>query len=172
MFNIVNIFLGDSTLAWKIPWTEEPGRLQSMGSLRVGHDWATSLSFFTFMHWRREWQPTPVFLPGESQGWGTWWAAVYGVAQSRTRLKWLSSMCQTLGPQWKDKVSMQIVHSSCCPASAPNPHIEAKLCLLCWSFPYFFNFFNLICLMTQTPGCRWLAHKWFDHSQILIWKWN
>ena len=56
------------TLAWKIPWTEEPGGLQSMGSLRVGHDWATSLSLFTFMHWRRKWQPTPVFLPGESQG--------------------------------------------------------------------------------------------------------
>ena len=58
-----------STLAWKIPWTEEPGRLQSMGSLRVGHDSVTSLSLFTFMHWRRKWQPTPVSLPGESQGW-------------------------------------------------------------------------------------------------------
>ena len=57
-----------STLAWKIPWMEEPGRLQSMGSLRVGHHWATSLSLFTFMHWGRKWQPTPVFLPGESQG--------------------------------------------------------------------------------------------------------
>ena len=42
-------------LAWKIPWTEEPGRLQSMGLRRVGHDWATSLSLFTFMHWRRKW---------------------------------------------------------------------------------------------------------------------
>ena len=60
-----------STLAWKIPWTKEPGGLQSMGSLRVGHDWATSLSLFTFLHWRRKWQPTPVFLPGESQGWGS-----------------------------------------------------------------------------------------------------
>ena len=60
-----------STLAWKIPWTEEPGGLQFMGSLRVRHDWATSLSVFTFMHWRRKWQPTPVFLPGESQGWGS-----------------------------------------------------------------------------------------------------
>ena len=60
-----------STLAWKIPWMEEPGRLQSMGSLGVGHDWATSLSLFTFMHWRRKWQPTPVFLPGESQGRGS-----------------------------------------------------------------------------------------------------
>ena len=57
-----------STLAWKIPWMEEPGRLKSMGSLRVGHNWATSLSLFIFMHWRRKWQPTPVFLPGESQG--------------------------------------------------------------------------------------------------------
>ena len=57
------------TLAWKIPWMEEPGRLQSMGSLRVGHDSVTLLSLFTFMHWRRKWQPTPVFLPGESQGW-------------------------------------------------------------------------------------------------------
>ena len=128
-----------SALAWKIPWTEEPGGLQSMGSRRVGHDWATSLSLFTFMHWRRKWQPTPVFLPGESHGqrslmgcspWGreesdttgrlhfhfslsctgkgngnplqcsclenprdggAWWAAIYGVTQSRTWLKQLSS---------------------------------------------------------------------------------
>ena len=43
-----------STPAWKIPWTEEPGRLQCMGSLGVGHDWATSLSLFTFMHWKRK----------------------------------------------------------------------------------------------------------------------
>ena len=121
-----------STLAWKIPWTEEPDRLQSMRSLRLGQDSATSLSLFIFMHWRRKWQSTPVFLPGESQGWGSlvgcspwgreesdaterlpfhfslscigegngnplqcsclenprdggaWWAAVYGVTQSRT----------------------------------------------------------------------------------------
>ena len=56
---------------WKIPWTEEPGRLQSMELLRVRHNWATSLSLFIFMHWRRKWQPTPVFLPGESQGRGS-----------------------------------------------------------------------------------------------------
>ena len=60
-----------STLAWKIPWTEEPGRLQSIGLRRIRHDWATSLSIFTLMHWRRKWQPTPMFLPGESQGWGS-----------------------------------------------------------------------------------------------------
>ena len=57
-----------STVAWKIPWTEEPGGLRSVGSLRVGHDWETSLSLSTFMHWRRKWQPTPVFLPGEFHG--------------------------------------------------------------------------------------------------------
>ena len=60
-----------STLTWKILWTEEPGGLQSRGSQRVGHHWATSLSLFAFMHWRRKWQPTPVFLPGESQGRGS-----------------------------------------------------------------------------------------------------
>ena len=80
-----------STLAWKIPWTEEPGRLQSMGPLRVGHDCVTSISLFIFMHWRRKWQPTPVFLPGESQRWEVWLAAVYGVTQSQTWLKRLSS---------------------------------------------------------------------------------
>ena len=57
-----------STLASKIPWMEEPGGLQSMGSPRVGHNWATLLSPFTSMHWRRKWQPTPAFLPGESHG--------------------------------------------------------------------------------------------------------
>jgi len=79
-----------STLAWKIPWMEEPGRLQSMGSQRVGHNCATSFSFFTFMHWRRKWKPTPVFngnplqcscLENPRDG-GAWWATVYGVAQS------------------------------------------------------------------------------------------
>ena len=60
-----------STLDWRILWMEEPYRLQSIGLLGVGNDWATSFSLFTFMHWRRQWQPTPVLLPGESQGWGS-----------------------------------------------------------------------------------------------------
>ena len=58
-----------STLAWEIPYMQGHGGLQFMGSRRVRHDRATSLSLFTYMHWRRKWQPTPVFLPGESQGW-------------------------------------------------------------------------------------------------------
>ena len=133
-----------STFAWKIPWMEEPGGLQSMKLLRVGHDWATSISLFTFTNWRRKWQPTPVLLPGKSHGrrglvgcspwghWGldtteqlqfhfllscigegngnplqcsclenpgdggAWWATVYGVAQSRTWLKRLSSSSSIL----------------------------------------------------------------------------
>ena len=73
-----------STLAQKISWTEEPGRLQSMGSLRVGHDCVSSLSLFIFMPWRRKWQPTPVFLPGESQGWGSLGFSVCGVTELDT----------------------------------------------------------------------------------------
>ena len=64
-----------STLAWKIPWTEEPGR----------HDWAASLSLFTFMHWRRKWQPTPMFLPGESQGqWSLVGCRLWSLTESDT----------------------------------------------------------------------------------------
>ena len=83
-----------STLAWKIPWTEEPGRLQSMGLLRVGYDWATSLSVFTFMHWRRnplQLRTLQCSCLGNPRDGEAWWAAIYGVAQSRTRLKRLSS---------------------------------------------------------------------------------
>ena len=82
-------FFGTSTLAWKIPWTEEPGELQSMGSLRVGHDWATSLSLFCV----GEGNDNPLqrsCLENPRDG-GAWWAAIYGVTQRRTRLKWLSS---------------------------------------------------------------------------------
>ena len=74
-----------STLAWQIPWVEEPGRLQSMESLGIEHDWATSLSLFTFLHRRRKWQPTPVFLPGESQGrWSLVGCLFWGGTESDT----------------------------------------------------------------------------------------
>ena len=111
-----------STLARKISWTEGPRRLPSMGLPRVGHDWTTLLSLFTFMHWRRKWQPTPVFLSGESQGQRSLGAALCGVAQGRTRLKQLSSssssvcllvaqLCPTLATPWtvahRDPLSME-----------------------------------------------------------------
>ena len=78
-----------STLAWKIPWMEEPGRLQSMGSLRVRHDWATSLSLSCIG--KRNGNPLQCSCLENPRDGGAWWAAIYGVAQSRTRLKWLSS---------------------------------------------------------------------------------
>ena len=80
-----------STLAWKIPWTEEPGRLQSMGSRRVGHDWATSLSLFISCFGEGNGNPLQYSYLENPRDRGAWWAAVNGVAQSRTRLKRLSS---------------------------------------------------------------------------------
>ena len=80
-----------SILSWRIPWTKEPGGLQSMGSLGVGHDWTTSLSLFTFMHWKGNGNPLQCSCLENPRDRGAWWAAVYGVTHSRTRLKWLSS---------------------------------------------------------------------------------
>ena len=77
----------NSGLAWKIPWMEEPGRLQSMGSLRVGHNWATSLSCIG----EGNGNPLQCSCLENPRDRGAWWAAIYGVAQIRTRLKWLSS---------------------------------------------------------------------------------
>ena len=78
-----------SSLAWKIPWTEGPGRLQSMGSLRVGNDWATSLSLSCIG--KGNGNPLQCSCLENPRDGGAWWAAIYGVAQSRTRLKQLSS---------------------------------------------------------------------------------
>ena len=80
-----------STLAWRIPWTEEPGRLQSMGSLRVRHDWASSLSLFTSCIGEGNGNPLQCSCLENPRDGGAWWAAVYGVAQNRTRLERLSS---------------------------------------------------------------------------------
>ena len=80
-----------STLAWKIPWMEEPGRLQSMGSLRVQHDWATSLSLSLSCVGEGNGNPLQCSCLENTRDGRAWWAATYGVTQSRTRLKWLSN---------------------------------------------------------------------------------
>ena len=80
-----------STLAWKIPWTEEPGGLQSMGSLRVRHDWATPFHFSLSCIREGNGNPLQCSCLENPRDGASWWAAVHGVAQSRTRLKWLSS---------------------------------------------------------------------------------
>ena len=103
-----------STLAWKIPWTEEPGRLQSMGLRRVGHDCATSLSLFTFMHWRRKWQPTPVFLPGESQRWGSLVGCQMSMGSHR------------VGHDWSNLVVVVVVEPSLSNRLLPYPHMVKK----------------------------------------------
>ena len=79
-----------STLAWKIPWMEEPGRLQSMGSLRVRHNWVTSLSLSLSCIGKGNGNPLQCSCLENPRDGGAWWAAVCGVAQSRTRLKQLS----------------------------------------------------------------------------------
>ena len=76
-----------NTLAWEIPWMEEPGGLQSMWSLRVGHDWATSLSCIG----EGNGNPLQCSCLENPRDWGAWWATICGVAQSQTRLKRLSS---------------------------------------------------------------------------------
>ena len=97
-----------SILAWKIPWTEGPGGLKSTGSLGVGHDLATSLYFFTFMHWRRKWQPTPVFLPGESQGPG---CRLWGRTESdMTEAKRLSSSSSRFLSPWDSSSSFLMIN--------------------------------------------------------------
>ena len=96
---LVHFISFSSTLAWKIPWTEGTGGLQSMGSLGVGHDWMISLSLFTFCIGEGNGNPLQCSCPENPRDGGAWWAAVYGVAQSQTRLKWLSSSsssCVTL----------------------------------------------------------------------------
>ena len=91
-----------STLAWKIPWMEEPGGLQSMGSLRVGHNWATSLSLFTFLHWKGNGNLLQCSCLENPRDGGAWWAAVYGIAQSRAWLKWLSSSSSNKHPKFRN----------------------------------------------------------------------
>ena len=102
---------------------EEPCRPQSMGSLRVRYDWVTSLSLFTFMHWRRKWQPTPVFLPGESQGWRSLVGFVYGVAQSWTRLKSLSGSSSSFSRHGKMQESGFLISFLSHPSQLSGPSI-------------------------------------------------
>ena len=114
-----------STLAWKIPWMEEPGGLQSMGSLRVGHDWATSLSLFTFRIGEGNGNPLQCSCLENPRDRGAWWAAVHGVTPSRTWLKRLSSSSSSsniiipvLGIQCYDLIFLYILGNGDCSESS------------------------------------------------------
>ena len=121
-----------STLAWKIPWMEEPGRLQSMGLLRVGHDWVTSLSLLRFGEGNGN--PLQCSCLENPRDGGAWWAAVYGIAQSRTQLKRLSSssshsvVSDSLWPHGLQHARLQ------CPS--PSPRVRSYSCPLSrWCHP-------------------------------------
>ena len=88
--NCTHLTCHSSTLAWKIPWMEEHIRLQSMGSLRVRHDWVTSLSFSLSCIGEGNGKPLQYSCLENPRDGGACWAAIHGVAQSQTRLKWLS----------------------------------------------------------------------------------
>ena len=111
-----------STLVWKIPWMEGPGGLQSMGSLGVGHDWATSLFFSLSCIGEGNGNPLQCSCLENPRDGVAWWAAVYGVTQSRTRLKRLSSSSsdsniKIVSLHWKTvwqfliKLSVHLLHN-------------------------------------------------------------
>ena len=122
----------------------EPGRLQSMGSLRVGHDWVTSLSLLTFLHWRRKWQPTPVFLPGESQG------------QEPGGLPSMGS--HRVGHDWRDLAAAERL-AYCQLSRASFTHIEAK----------FLDFMPLE-WPKRIKDLRLLEKKWEPVNQFWPWE--
>ena len=153
-----------STSAWKIPWTEEPGGLQFMGSLRVGQDWATSLSLFTFMHWRGKWQPAPVFLPGESQGWGS-------LVGCRLRGHTESDTTQVTGKELA------------CNAGDPDSITGSERCPgKEIGYPFQYSWASLVAQMVKNPPAMWETWVWSwgwedpladciaTHSNILDWK--
>ena len=100
------------SLAWKIPWTEEPGRLQSMGSLRVGHTEQLPFHFSLSCIGEGNGNPLQYSCLENPRNRGAWWAAVYGVAQSRTLLKQLSSSNSLLKPSVFPKKSPGISRST------------------------------------------------------------
>ena len=80
-----------STLAWKIPWTEEPGRLQSMGSLSMGMTERLLFHFSLSCIGEGNGNPLQYSCLENPMDRGAWWTAIYGVPQSQTQLKWVSS---------------------------------------------------------------------------------
>ena len=125
-----------STLAWKIPWTEDPGRLQSMGSLRVGHDWSdlAAAAWSNYKLRRNTGTAKPVAVDVEA-----WWAAVYGVAQSWTRLKWLSSSSNMYTFKWKPNNAKKCIIKNSNLLPYPSPHIPVPTSIFPWLYTSIFQ---------------------------------
>ena len=163
-----------STLAWKIPWMEEPGRLQSMGSLRVRHNWATSLSLFTFMHWRRKCNPLQCSCLENPRDGGAWWAAIYG--SHRVGHDWSNLAAATAAIK---AIVFPVVMYGCenwTIKKAEHRRIDAFE-LWCWKrllrVPWTARGSNQSILKEICPGCSLgglmlkLKLQYFDH---LIWR--
>ena len=144
-----------SILAWRVPWMEDPGRLQSMGSLRVRHDWAASLSLFTFMHWRRKWQPTPISLPEDSA-----WTEEPGGLQSWGRKELDTTERLTQGGKhslpypvtssWQSTLDAQFPDNPLLFVETPEGCVFIPFRILLASSP--------LCLPVDI--CQWLGAKW------------
>ena len=135
-----------STLAWKIPWTKEPGRLQSMGSLGVGHDWVTSLSLSCIGEGNGN--PLQCSCLENPRDREAWWAAVSGVAQSRTQLKRLSSSSIWVGPGQEHSILFAVLVRSSCQSGTAELFSAAP---------------SWIC------GCQWKTSRVFNGSSGLEW---
>ena len=96
-----------------------------MRSLRIGHAWTTSLSLFTFLHWRRKWQPTPVFLPGESQGGGSLVGChLWGRTESdKTEVTLAAAALLLIVTRMLPKIRLLLQGD---PGDLPNPGIEPR----------------------------------------------
>ena len=150
-----------STLAWKLPWTEEPDRLQSTGSRKVGHDWATSLSLSCTGEGNGN--PLQCSCLENPRDWGAWWAAVYGVAQSPTRLERLHSAANTCSKGWLTSLDL-------CDMKSPLTQKSHTLAL------FFFFFFRMyracvcvwggvgVCACVRTPALSVTSNSLWPHG--------
>ena len=144
-----------STLAWKVPWMEEPGSLQSMGSWRVGHDWVTSLSLLCIGEGNGN--PLQGSCLENPRDRGAWWAAVYGVAQSQTQLRRLSSSSSSSRQSFPRAITTKhhrlgglIILSS--------PHQQLEVKVLAGPLPLQVGF--------QLPGAPGILGSWHGNSSL------
>ena len=141
-----------SALAWKIPWTEEPGGPQSMGSLGVGHDWATSLSISLSCIGEGNGNPLQCSCLENPRDGGTWWAAIYGVAQSQTWLKWLSSSTTWAFHDPRVQFSCSVMSDSLQPHDLPR------------SLVYSWMFFSSNIIYLALCKLPWALHTVMSHG--------
>ena len=156
-----------STLAWKLPWTEEPGRLQSMGSRWVGCDWATSLSLSCIGEGNGN--PLQCSCLENPRDGGAWWAAIYGVAQSWTWLTWLSSSRGIIGQCEISLIFLRIILI----VDSGGPRYDFFPPIFPWFSPHLLQeklgFWYLSCILTtKIISCLFIL--WQRNSLLWFWR--